>query len=216
VALNQVLTSFISAYANAVAASYSESVIASMGIVMRGSSMAFTLIFGLSMGYQPIAGFCYGGKLYKRLMDGFKVTVMYGSSLALFFAALLYIFAPVIIKAFIDNAEVIELGTRIMRAHALPMPFMSLQMTIMSSFQAMGKAMQSMIISLGRQGLFFLPLLIILNKLYQLDGFIYAQPAADFFTTFLSLTLFLLVWKDMKQELSLSRDKEPEPSLERA
>jgi multidrug efflux pump len=216
VALNQVLTSFISAYANAVAASYSENVIASMGIVMRASSMAFTLIFGLSMGYQPIAGFCYGGKLYKRLMDGFKVTVMYGSSLALFFAALLYIFAPVIIKAFIDNAEVIELGTRIMRAHALPMPFMSLQMTIMSSFQAMGKAMQSMIISLGRQGLFFLPLLIILNKLYQLDGFIYAQPAADFFTTFLSLTLFLLVWKDMKQELSLSRDKEPEPSLERA
>ena len=155
-ALNR-LTSFISAYANAVAASYSESVIASMGIV-RGAAPCLTLI-----GHQWISTHCcYGGKLYKRLMDGFKVTVMYGSSLALFFAALLYIFAPVIIKAFIDNAEVIELGTRIMRAHALPMPFMSLQMTIMSSFQAMGKAMQSMIISLGRQGLFFLPLWMVL------------------------------------------------------
>ncbi|NLZ39268.1 MAG: MATE family efflux transporter [Firmicutes bacterium] len=200
VALNQVLTSFVSAYANSVAASYGEKVIASMGIVMRSSSIAFMLIFGLSMGYQPIAGFCYGGKLYKRLMKGFKTTIISGSILSLFFAVSFFAFAPLIIKAFINNAEVIMLGTRIMRAFTLPMPLMSLQMTIMASFQAMGKGLQSMIISLGRQGLFFLPTLIILNKLFQLNGFIYAQPAADFFTTFLSLVLFSFVWKDLRQQ----------------
>ncbi|MFZ7121444.1 MAG: MATE family efflux transporter [Eubacteriaceae bacterium] len=199
--LSNILMSVVSAYSNFIAASYGDVVVASFGIVMRISSMAFMLVFGLALGYQPLAGYCYGSKDYTRLMKGLKVTVLYGTYVALFFAVVTFIFSKQLIMVFIGNVEVIEIGSRIMRAFAIPMPFIGIQMTIMVSFQAMGKGMQSLIISIGRQGLFFLPALILLNKYFGLNGFICAQPMADFLTTFLSLGLFVALWRKMQEEM---------------
>ena len=75
VAINQLLMSSVNTFANSIAASYGDHVIASMGINMRINSLAFMLNHGLAMGYQPFAGYCYGAKKYNRLIKGFKFNI---------------------------------------------------------------------------------------------------------------------------------------------
>ena len=122
----------------------------------------------------------HGAKKYNRLIKGFKFTITIGAIYAGLFSVFSFTFAPSVIRAFIDNAEIISLGTVIMRAFAVPLIFMPVQVSIMVSFQAMGKALQSLLLSLGRQGLFFIPILLILNSTFALNGFIFAQPLSDF------------------------------------
>ena len=196
--ISHILMSAISAYSNLVAVSYGDVVVASTGIVMRISSMSFMLVFGLAIGYQPLAGYCYGAKNYKRLMKGFKVTLLTSTAIGTLFAIVFFFFSEALIRSFINDSQVLEIGSKFMKANAIPMPFMGIHMTIMVTFQAMGKGLQSLIITLGRQGLFFLPALLILNSQFGLNGLIFAQPTADFFTTFLSLGLFIYVWKRLR------------------
>jgi Na+-driven multidrug efflux pump len=77
-------------------------------------------------------------------------------------------------------------------------------MTIMVSFQAMGKPMQATIITLGRQCLFYIPMLLLLNYLFRFDGFIYAQPIADILTTIIALIFSASIFKAMRQPSVLS------------
>jgi Na+-driven multidrug efflux pump len=65
-----------------------------MGIVMRIGSLAFMLVHGLALGYQPLAGYCYGAKLFGRLKEGFKVTITIGTVLSALFAAIGLTLAP--------------------------------------------------------------------------------------------------------------------------
>jgi multidrug efflux pump len=207
VAINQLLMSSVNTFANSIAASYGDHVIASMGINMRINSLAFMLNHGLAMGYQPFAGYCYGAKKYNRLIKGFKFTITIGAIYAGLFSVFSFTFAPSVIRAFIDNAEIISLGTVIMRAFAVPLIFMPVQVSIMVSFQAMGKALQSLLLSLGRQGLFFIPILLILNYTFALNGFIFAQPLSDFLSTCFAVLLFIRLWKQLRQEIAESRVK---------
>jgi len=200
VAVNQILMSVVHTFSNAVAASYGDTVIAAMGIVMRTSSLAFMLIHGLALGYQPLAGYCFGAKLFGRLKEGFKFTITIGTVLSALFTAVGLTLAPQIIRAFIDNSEIIALGARVLRLFAVPGLFMSVQITIMVSFQAMGKGLESMILSLGRQGLFFVPSILILNTFFGLNGFIFAHPVSDFLSIFLSVAMFARLLRTLHKQ----------------
>jgi Na+-driven multidrug efflux pump len=70
-------------------------------------------------------------------------------------------------------------------------------MILGTAFQSLGRMVESLIISLGRQGLFFIPALYILSTVWGLDGFVFAQTTADIATTLLSLTLFIIMRKKL-------------------
>ncbi|MCR3923372.1 MAG: MATE family efflux transporter [Firmicutes bacterium] len=202
--VGMILMSIGFAFANVYAAGFGDDVVAANGVVMRITNIAIMLTIGLAQGCQPLMGYSYGAKRIGRLMETVKRAITISTVMGLFFATLFSLFSDVWIRVFINDARVIELGVQIIRAFVIAMPFLGTQMVLMTMFQSLGKTVESLIISLGRQGLFFIPALIIFSSRWQFNGFIYALPVADIATTLLSVTLFLF----MKKKLQLSYKEE--------
>jgi Na+-driven multidrug efflux pump len=125
--------------------------------------------------------------------------IILGTSIALFCAIIFILFPKQLIISFINNAEVMDIGAKIMFALAVGLPFIGIHMVFMISLQAMGKGLPSLIISLSRQGLIFIPVILILNNLFGFGGFIYAQSATDFFTVILSLIFVTIILRALKE-----------------
>ena len=104
-----------------------------------------------------------------------------------------------IIRAFIADEAVIGYGVPMLRALMLSGPFLGILFIFMNALQAMGKAVPSLVLSLSRQGLIFLPALALLNALLGLDGVVYAQPIADLFSIALAAVLFIAVERRMRK-----------------
>jgi putative MATE family efflux protein len=185
-------------FRNRVAAQYGDFVIAGSGINQRIGSISFMLIMALAMGYQPFAGFNYGAKNYSRLRAGFRITLIYSTLLALFFVLVFGFWGRSIFTLFIRDAPTIDAGTRLLYATLWSLPFVGLQMTMMVTFQALGKPLLTTIVTLGRDFLFYLPLLFIFDYLWQFNGFMYCQPVADMITTVVAIALSVNLFKQLK------------------
>jgi putative MATE family efflux protein len=184
-----VLMSFAAVLGNRVAARYGDYVVAGFGVQMRIASLCFMFVFGLSMGYQPFAGFNYGARNFGRLKKGFKLTL--GLSTAICAAgSLVFFFAgDFLIRLFIDDPQTVEAGAAMLRSFILGLLFLGIQVTLTTTFQALGRGTAAMVVSLGRQLLFYVPALYTLNALFGFRGFIFALPAADVCTALLALVL---------------------------
>ncbi len=196
-ALSSIVMSISFILVNIIAVTYGDYVVAGNGIQMRVSSMVIMLCLGLAQGYQPFAGYCYGARKFARLKSGFKTTLFFGTMVSLFFAVIFLFFGADIIRLFIDDDMTVQAGAQILRAFTLCVPFFGVQFTVMVTFQATGKAIKAMLISLGRQCIIYLPLLFILNANFGFKGFIFAQPIADITTTIIAFILSLSFMKEM-------------------
>jgi Na+-driven multidrug efflux pump len=174
---------------NRIAGSYGDFVIAGIGVQMRIASLYFMLVFALAQGYQPFAGFNYGAKNYSRLRKGFNLTILYASILCVVGSVILRLFGDTFIRFFINDEPTIEAGRAMMHTFVWGLPFIGWQVTLMVSFQSFGKSVQGMFLAMGRQLLFYVPLLYLLNYLFAFNGFIWAQPAADILTATIAALL---------------------------
>jgi putative MATE family efflux protein len=184
-------------FKNRVAAQYGDFVIAGSGINQRIGSISFMLIMALAMGYQPFAGFNYGAKNFSRLKAGFRITLVYSTLLALFFVVVFGFWGRSIFTLFIRDAPTVDAGTRLLYATLWSLPFVGLQMTMMVTFQALGKPLLTTIVTLGRDFLFYLPLLFLFDYLWQFNGFMYCQPVADMITTVVAIALSARLFKQL-------------------
>jgi putative MATE family efflux protein len=195
--LNTIIMSVSNILGNRIAASYGDFVIAGTGIQNKIGTMFFMLVYALAQGYQPFAGFNYGAKNYDRFRKGFKFTMLYAVILCVVGSVILYLFGDTFIRFFINDGPTIEAGQEIMIAFIWGFPFMVPQLTLMATFQSLGKSVQALIIAMGRQLLFYVPLLYLLNNLFGFIGFIWAQSVAGILTTgiavILSRPLFRLI-----------------------
>jgi putative MATE family efflux protein len=196
-AISNVVFTFASVVSNIIAASYGDHVVAGSGISMRVTMLAFGLIMSLGFGFAPFAGFNYGARNLKRLTTGLKVTITYTTVLALFFMTVFFFFGRQMMMIFIRDEPTITAGARMMRAFLIGLPTMGVQMTIMSTFQALGKPIQSTVINLGRQFLVYLPLLFVMNHFFGFNGFIYTQPISDIITTTVAVLFSINLFKNL-------------------
>jgi putative MATE family efflux protein len=200
-ALSTLIMSVSMVLSNVVAKSYSDFIVAGNGAQMRVNSMCIMLLIGLAQGYQPFAGYNYGAKNYHRLMTGLKTTMVYSTVLACFFSAVFLLFGREILSVIITNPDevaALDAGTKILHAFSLGAPFIGLQMTMMVTFQASGKAVRAMLLSLGRQCLLYIPLLFALNALLGFSGYIFAQPIADVLSAVAALLMSLSFLREMR------------------
>jgi Na+-driven multidrug efflux pump len=195
--ISNFLMSIASILGNRVAASYGDYVVAGFGVQMRIASLCFMFVFGLSMGYQPFAGFNYGAGNFSRLKKGFKLTLLYSSIICAAGSLAFFFFGDFLIRFFINDPQTVEAGTLMLRAFIPGLLFLGIQVTLTTTFQALGRGAASMVVSLGRQLLFYVPALYILNYLFGFNGFIFALPAADVFTALLALLLSIPRVKDI-------------------
>jgi len=190
------LMSFAQILSNKVAVTFGDNLIASNNVVMRVSNIAMMFTMGLTMGCQPLLGYNYGAKRYRRLNSAIRFTMSAGTMLNLCFAVIMWTHSRFWISVFINVPEVVDLGSKIIRCMCFSMPFMAIQMTLMTCYQALGKPIAALIVSLGRQGLFFVPAIYIFSYFWGLEGFIWASPMANIFTAVVSVIIFMFVRRD--------------------
>ena len=195
--LNNLLMSLSNIVVNIFLAKYGDNAVAAMGVAMKANMLVVMLQIGLAQGIQPLVGYCYGAKNYNRMkksiLFGMMCNVIIGGTVTLFYLG----FRRQVIQLFIDNTAVINYGVKMLEALMAPGTLLGVMFIINFAFQGMGKGMQSFILAAGRQGLIYLPLLIIMDKFVGLNGIIWAQPTADFCCIVLSAVMFFFTMKKL-------------------
>lgn len=161
--------------------------------VINSLAMFFLMpIFGINQGAQPIIGFNYGAKEYRRVKEALKYAIAGGTLIATFGFIMTQFFTVTMIKLFNDDPELISVATVGMRTFLVMMPIIGFQIISSNYFQAVGKAPKSMFLGLLRQVLVLIPMLIILPQFFGLMGVWYAGPTADLIASLVT-ALFLVI-----------------------
>lgn len=199
--LNSILMSTSIVVFNNFAAKYGDDVLAALGIVGRINSLPVLLLIGLAQGVQPIIGYNFAARNFDRMKKALNYTVISGTIIGTIFTLILYFGGEVAIKSFINDAKVVEIGATFERRNIISIPFLAVLFTLNMAFQSFGEGLPSLILSVSRQGLIFIPFLILANKLWGLNGIVYSQPIADILSSILAITLLLLSLKKHKELL---------------
>lgn len=186
---------------NHAAGIYGDAAIAGLSIVNRISMFANSALIGFGQGFQPVCGYNYGAKLYERVREGFYFCVKYAFIFLVVVSALCGIFAPQLVSLFRKgDAQVIEVGALALRLQCLVFPLNAWVLTSNMMLQSIGKALKASVVAGARQGLFFIPLILILPGLFGLFGVQVCQTISDILTFILAVPLSLSVLKEMKQK----------------
>jgi Na+-driven multidrug efflux pump len=184
---------------NHFAAVYGDEVIAAISIVQRVFMMAASLVAGIGQGFQPVCGFNYGAKLFARVKEGFRFSLIAMTAFLLPLGVLGFIFAPQIIALFRpDDLLLIEIGARAFRYQCLTVPLLGWITINNMLMQTIGKAFKASFLAIARQGLFLLPLLFLLTPFMGLTGILVIPPAADICTFIVSIPLSISVFREMR------------------
>ena len=187
--METLLTSAAYIVNNNLTVQYGELTVAAMGIAQKILSLGNYIYQGFAAGTQPIMGYNYGAKNYRRMLDVLKAGVMVVSGTELCVMAVYGIFAPQLIGIFTQSPEVIATGSRVLRNIMFILPFVGAVSMSRMSFQAMGKPQYAFGITLVRQLVLYVPLLLILNRLFGFSGMIKAQPVTELIMMIVSISL---------------------------
>lgn len=175
----QGLSSVSSMVLNHTAGIYGDAAIAAMSIVNRITMFLFSVGLGIGQGFQPVAGFNYGAGKYSRVKKGFFFTWWFGTLTLGIFALAGFVGTPVVVSWFRDDAEVITLGIPAMRAQCIALFFVPFSVCNNMMFQSIGYKKNATFLSTLRNGVCFIPLVLLLQILMGMTGVQLAQAVAD-------------------------------------
>ena len=181
-----------------------DAAIAGMSVTTRVIMLLSSALFGFGQGYQPVCSFNYGAKLYKRVKEGLFFCIKIGTVFLLGVAVLLYIFSPQVIGFFRDDPEVIKVGTVALRWQAAALPLSATVVMINMMLQSMGKGIPASITASARNGLFFIPLILLLPRFFGLFGVEITQACADVLSILVSVPLAAWQFRKMSEEEKLA------------
>ena len=190
----QSITSIALILLNVVAAKYGDGVIAALTISSRIAALAYMIMIGWGQGFQPICAMNYGAKQYDRVKKAFKFAVVGGTLFLIMAAILLYVFSELLIKTMSNDNEVILVGSEILRMQCITLPLLGYFAISSMLMQNIGQYFWASIISISRQGIFYIPLLYILSNIFGEFGIYLLQPVADV----LSFGLAVIVVRKIK------------------
>ena len=196
--LNNILMSFANIILNQALVGYGDTPVAAMGVALKSNMLVVLLQIGLCVGIQPLIGYNYGSGNKKRLMQVFKFTGVVSVIMGMLLTMFMIIARKTMIQVFINDAEVVSYGIRMVVALQLSAPFIGILFLCINTIQGMGKALPSLVLTVCRQGLIFIPLIFILNAMLGLDGVIYAQPAADYLSILVGIMICVHLFRSME------------------
>ena len=204
--METLLTSAAYIVNNNLAVQYGELTVAAMGIAQKILSLGNYIYQGFAAGTQPIMGYNYGAKNYRRMLEVLKAGVMVVSGTELCVMAVYGIFAARLIGIFTESPEVIATGSYVLRNIMFILPFVGATSMSRMSFQAMGKPQYAFGITLVRQLFLYVPLLILLNRLFGFGGMIKAQPVTEVIMMAVSVSLLYRVIAGQEGQMAVSSD----------
>lgn len=194
----QILTSLSISLVNTQAGPYGDSVIAGMGAVTRIVSMGSLIVFGFIKGFQPIAGYSYGAKKFDRLHKAIRTSILWSTVFCVIYGLLLTIFSSRIIAQFTDgDLEMIRVGTQSLRINGLSFLLFGFYTVYSSLFLALGKGLEGFVLGACRQGICFVPVILILPAFWGINGILYVQPIADVLSAIITVFMALHLHKEL-------------------
>ena len=188
----QILTSVSISLINNAAGDYGDSAIAGMGVVTRLISMGSLSVFGFIKGFQPIAGYSYGAKKFDRLREAIKTSILWSTVFCVIFGLVLALFPAAIVSRFTKgDTEMIRIGAASLRANGISIMLFGFYTVYSSLFLALGKGREGFILGACRQGICFIPVILLLPIVWGLNGIMYAQPIADMLSA--AITVFMAI-----------------------
>ena len=164
------------------------SAIAAFAIVARIMMFAFSIILGVGQGFQPVCGFNYGAGLHERVRQSFVFTVELSTIILIIMSITFAIFAPDLIRFFrSEDPELITIGSEVLRWQCLSFPLIGLSTATNMMYQTTRKTLIATLLSMGRQGIFFIPTIVILPHIIGFQGVEMTQAIADALTFLLAL-----------------------------
>ena len=183
---------------NLMAGPYGDAAIAAMSVVGRVMNLAASVVTGFGQGFQPVCGFNYGAFLYDRVKEGFWFCVKVATVILILLSVTGYLFAPQVIQLFSKNdPQVIAIGTQALRWQCLTFPLCGWITVCNMMLQTIGKSFRASLLAMSRQGLFFIPAVLLLPALIGIQGVEIAQPIADVCSFILAIPLQLSVLHEM-------------------
>lgn len=183
---------------NFACAPYGDAVIAGMSVYNRVMFLGMAVVIGYGQGFQPVSSFNDGAERYDRVYEGYKFLATVTTIIITVLSVIGYIFAPELIRVFRKDAEVISIGATALRFQCFAMVltgFCTSSNMLMQSLKISGKAT---VLALGRQGIFYLPLILLLPRFFGETGIVLAQPVADALSFVLTLILVIPTLKELK------------------
>ena len=179
---------------------HGDAAVAAMSIVSRIFMLIVSVMIGFGQGFMPVVGFNYGAKKYDRVREAFWFSVKTG----LVFMAILsmggFIFSEQLIGLFRkEDAEVMAIGILACRLQCLALPLQPVMVLSNMLFQSIGKSWQASLLSSMRQGIYFLPLIMILPRAFGVLGVQMAQPIADTLTFMTCIPFIIRLLRELKE-----------------
>lgn len=183
---------------------YGEEAIAAMGIVLRIVTLGTNVVFGYMKGLQPLAGFNYGAKNYERVREAIKASIKWTGVFCIVWTLIIYVFAPSILSIFGTDENVLNIAVPALRAGVIMFITFGFQFTYSTLYLSMGKALGGVFLNSLRQGIIFIPIILLLPKFMGLNGVIYAQTVSDLITTIITIPFAISIHKSLKSEIKSS------------
>ncbi len=196
----QILTSVSISLINNAAGDYGDSAIAGKGVVTRLISMGSLSVFGFIKGFQPIAGYSYGAKKFDRLREAIKTSILWSTVFCVIFGVILALFPTAIVSQFTKgDAEMIRIGAASLRANGISIMLFGFYTVYSSLFLALGKGREGFILGACRQGICFIPVILLLPMVWGLNGIMYAQPIADVLSAVITVFMAIPLHKKLNE-----------------
>lgn len=193
---NSILMSTSNIIINNLMKTYGDMAVAGLGVAMKVNMIVVMLLIGLGTGIQPLLGYCYGAKNKKRYVDVLKFSLCLALAMSIIMTTICYLGAGPLVTAFLDNKDAYGFGFMFSRIYIISGPVLGILFVMINAIQSTGAALPSLILSVCRQGLLFIPILFIINAATDSARMlVYAQPITDYLATALSVVLFIITYK---------------------
>ena len=197
----QGLASIATILLNNMASKYgSDQAQAAMGIVSKVVMIIFSMGLGIGQGYQPVCGYNYFAKKYERVREAMKFTFIFALGVMTFVSVICFIFSDSIIRWFNENETIVNIGSKALKYQCISMPFLSVNVIINMTLQSTRKNFMATILSCCRQGLFFIPIILLLPLIIEIDGVVLTQPISDVCTCLFSIPFYFIFFKILKKK----------------
>jgi len=180
---------------------YGDMAVAGLGVAMKVNMIVVMLLIGLGTGIQPLLGYCFGAKNKQRYMAVLKFSLCLALAMSIVMTIICYFGAAPLVTAFLENKDAFSFGFTFSRIYIISGPVLGILFVMINAIQSTGAALPSLILSVSRQGLLFIPILLVLNAVSDTaQMLVIAQPVTDYLATAFSVILFIITYKKYFKE----------------
>lgn len=193
---NSILMSVSNIVVNNLMASHGDMAVAGLGVAMKVNMVVVMLLIGVGTGLQPLLGYCYGAGNRTRFLGVLKFSLVLAIILSAVMTVICYAGVGPMVRAFLEDPDAYEYGMQFARTLILSGPVLGILFVLVNTIQAMGAALPSLLLSVSRQGLIYLPVLFAFHKIFDTPRMlVMAQPVTDYMAVLLAAALTIVAYR---------------------